>query len=135
MLLHLKRYSILAVIFLISCDYFFPALSSDKIDVIEASSFLKRNKDNKDVVIIDIRSKEAFDKSHLPAAVNMDYDQTTFPAEIEKLDKTKRYIIIDQNGKKSGNTLVLMSELRFEKTHMVIGGYDEWSKQNLPLIY
>lgn len=135
MLLYFKRYSILAVILLSSCDYFFPALSSDKIDVIEASSFLKRHKDDKDVIIIDIRSKEAFDKAHLPGAVNMDYDLTIFPTEMEKLDKTKRYVIIDQNGKKSGNTLVLMYELRFEKPHIVIGGYDEWNKQNLPLSY
>lgn len=130
----LKRYAAIFLVIIASCDYFFPALSSDRIDVKEAYSFLQKHKDE-DVVLLDIRSKELYDKGHLEGAVNMDYDQTAFPVDVEKLNKEKRYIIIDQNGKKSFATLVLFNELRFEKMHAIIGGYDEWNKQNLPLKY
>lgn len=116
-----------------SCDYFFPPLSSDKIDVNEAFSFLKNHKNDENVVILDIRTKEEFDRGHLENAILLDYSQTSFPSEIEKLNKDKRYIIIDSNGRKSMNTLELMKELRIEKSHAVKGGYEEWQKTGLPL--
>lgn len=131
------KYSVFAVLlfafFLQSCEYLLPSLSSDKIDVQEAYGFLKNHKGDEDVVLLDIRSKELFDKGHIEGAVNIDYDQTTFPADVEKLNKEKRYIIIDQKGSKSFATLVLFNELRFDQMHAIIGGYDEWNKQNLPL--
>lgn len=126
---------ILAALNLNGCDYFFPPLSSDKIDVNETYSFLKKHKGDNDIVLLDIRTKEEFDKGHLENAVSMDYSQPGFPAEVEKLERSKRYIIYDTNGKKNMNTLELMKELRFDKAHAVIGGLDEWKKQGLPLNY
>lgn len=135
--MRLKFYFIISVFLsglcLQSCDYFFPPLSSEKVDVNEAYSFVKKHKGNENVVIIDIRSKEEFDKGHVENAVLIDYSQPTFPAEIEKLNRDKRYLIFDSNGKKSLNTIELMKELRFDKAHAVIGGYEEWKKQGLPM--
>jgi rhodanese-related sulfurtransferase len=126
---------IFSLLIVSSCDYFFPPLSSDKIDVNEAFSFLKNHKNDENIVVLDIRSKEEFDRGHLENAILLDYSQTSFPSEIEKLNKDKRYIIIDSNGRKSMNTLELMKELRIEKAHAVKGGYEEWQKTGLPLNY
>lgn len=126
---------LIPALLLSSCDYFFPPLSSDKIDVQEAFTFLKKHKGDENMVILDIRTKDEFDKGHLENAILLDYSQTSFPSEVEKLDKEKRYIIMDSNGKKSMNTLELMKELRIEKAHAIIGGMEEWKKQGLPLNY
>lgn len=131
-LTHILIFSLLLIS---SCDYFFPPLSSDKIDVNEAFTFLKNHKNDDNVVILDIRTKEEFDRGHLENAILLDYSQTSFPSEIEKLNKDKRYIIMDSIGRKSMNTLELMKELRIEKSHAVKGGYEEWKKTGLPFNY
>lgn len=132
--LRLIQIIILVFIFLFSgCEYLFPSLPGEKVTVEEAYSYLKKHKDDKDVVILDVRTKEEFDKSHLQNALNVDFKQTTFPDEIAKLDRTKRYLVYSANDNKSANTLELMKELRFEKMHYIIGGIDLWQKQGFPL--
>ncbi len=130
------KYSLLIFILLFSsCNCLFPELTSEKIDVKDAYSYLKKHKGDEDVALLDIRTKEEYDKGHLENSLLMDYTQTNFPAEIEKLDRDKRYIIYCANGKKSMNTIELMKELRFDKAHSIIGGLDEWKKQGLPMNY
>jgi rhodanese-related sulfurtransferase len=131
----LKICCVIASLVLTSCNYLFPDLTSEKIDVKEAYSFLKKHKGDVDVVLLDLRTKEEFDKLHVEGAVNMDFAQTTFPGEVEKLDKEKRYLLIDLTQRKSLNTLQLMMELRFDKVHVVMGGMEEWTKQGLPVTF
>lgn len=123
----------ISVLTLSSCNYFFPQLASDKITVTEAYNFLNKHKDDKDVVILDLRTKQEYDSLHIQNSVLIDYSNTGFPDEIEKLDKNKTYIIYDKSGSKSRNTYELMKELGFKDIHIIVGGFDEWKKQNLPL--
>jgi len=116
-----------------ACEYFFPSLSGDKITVEEAYNYLKKHQGDENVVLLDVRTKEEYDKTHLQNAVLMDYKQTSFPAEIEKLDKNKTYLIYSGADGRSANTFELMKELRFNNVHYIIGGVDEWQRQNLPL--
>ncbi len=133
-----KFYSLILVQFVLlisvpSCDYFFPPLSGDRITSKEAFEYLKKHSTDKDLVLLDIRKKEEYDRSHIQNAINLDYDQTDFPDKIEKLDKNIRYIIYDDSGKKSLNTLELMLELRFQKIHAIVGGFEQWRKESLPV--
>ncbi|MBZ0203017.1 MAG: rhodanese-like domain-containing protein [Ignavibacteria bacterium] len=124
---------LLALLSVPACDYFFPPLKGDKIPVNEAYNYLKKHSGDKDVVLLDVRTKEEYDRSHLQNAVNIDYSSTDFPDNIEKLDKNLRYIIYENSDKKSSNTFMLMKELRFPNAHYIIGGFDEWKKENLPV--
>jgi rhodanese-related sulfurtransferase len=125
--------SFLLLIDLQGCDYLFPQLKSDKITVEEAASYLNNHKNDPDIVIIDLRSGNDFVKSHIEGALNMDYSQTDFPGRIEKLDKEKRYIIYDITDRNSLKTLELMREVRINKVHMIIGGFNEWIRLGLPV--
>lgn len=124
------------VIFLVifsGCDYFFPPLSGEKLSVEEASNFISKNRDNKDVVLLDIRTKREFDSVKIAGSVNLDYSMPDFPEMVSKLDKEKRYIIIDQNGIKSAMAVELLKEERFLKVHFITGGIENWIKSNLPV--
>ena len=48
-------------------------------------------KDNHNVVIIDARSREAYDIEHIPGAMNFPY-RTMDHETTSKLDKTKTYV-------------------------------------------
>ncbi len=116
------------------CDYFFPPLRSDKVTVEEASTFLNKHKGDPEVIILDIRSKREFDSLKIENSVNLDFSMPDFPGMTEKLDKEKRYIIVDENGKKAAMAFELMKEQRFAKIHYIIGGINEWVKNNLTSI-
>ena len=126
---------VIFAMFLTSCDYFFPPLSSEKIDVNEAFGFIKKHKNNPDVFLIDIRSGDEFDLIHIENFNSMDYSEVGFPSKIEELDKSKRYMIIGGKEWQTLNTMELMTELKFEKVHIIKGGIEEWQRQNLPLKY
>lgn len=110
------------------CDYFFPPLSGDKIPVEEAAKFIQKNSGNPDVILLDIRTKKQYDSVRIENSVNFDFSQTDFPDQISKLDHEKRYIIIDENGRKAAMALELMREQRFPKIHYITGGINEWIK-------
>ena len=110
------------------CDYFFPPLTGDKISVEDAARFLNKNMDNPDVVLIDIRPKNQFDSIRIENSVNIDFTRTDFPEMTAKLDPEKRYILVDETGRKGAMAFELMKEQRFPKVHYIIGGISEWSK-------
>lgn len=115
------------------CDYFFPPLSGDKIPVEEAAKFIQKNSGNPDVILLDIRIKKQYDSVRIENSVNIDFSQTDFPDQISKLDHEKRYIIIDENGRKAAMALELMREQRFPKIHYITGGINEWIKLDMPV--
>ena len=122
-----------AAIIFPACEYLFPSLPGDKVTVEQAYNYIKKNQGDEDMVLLDVRTKEEYDKAHLQNAVLIDYKQVSFPAEIEKLDKNKTYLIYSGDDYRSANAFELMKELRFKNIHYIIGGIDQWRKQNLPL--
>ncbi|MBE2228056.1 MAG: rhodanese-like domain-containing protein [Ignavibacteria bacterium] len=113
-------------IFTVGCDYFFPPLTGEKIEVEEAERFISRNKDNPDIILLDIRPKTQYDSVRIENSINLDFTQTDFPEMITRLDPEKRYILIDDNGRKSAMAFELMKEQRFPKVHYIAGGLTEW---------
>ncbi len=125
---------IISILLFSGCDYLFPPLRLDKITVEEASNFLNKHKGDTKVVLLDIRSKAEYDSINIENSVNIDFTKPDFPDITEKLDKDKRYIIIDDNGIKAAMAFELMKEQRFSKVHYILGGINEWVKNNLPVL-
>ena len=124
---------IISILLLSGCDYLFPPLRVDKITIEEAFNFLNKHKGDTKVVLLDIRTKTEYDSLNIDNSINIDFSKPDFPDITEKLDKEKRYIIIDDNGKKAAMAFELMKEQRFSKVHYMIGGINEWVKNNLPV--
>lgn len=120
--------------FFIGCEYLFPPFSGEKITPLEAYNYISKNSDNPDLIIIDLRTKNEFDSLHIDKAVNLDFSMPDFPVMIEKLNRDKRYILIDNNGVRSAMAIELMKELKFQKVHFIIGGIENWYNEKLPVI-
>ncbi len=116
-----------------SCDYFFPPFSGERIPVEEAYKYISKNAGSKELIIIDVRNAASYSKSHIPGAVNYDYDSTGFPGWIEKLERSKVYIVYSEDESKSFNTIELMLELRFSSVHAIKGGFIQWKEKGLPI--
>lgn len=82
---------------------------------------------DKNAFIIDVRTPEEYNLSHIPNAKNIDfYNPQNFMQEIEKLDKEHSYYIYCRTGARSANSCALMSELGFNNTYNLVGGIVEW---------
>ncbi|MFC2005053.1 rhodanese-like domain-containing protein [Chloroflexota bacterium] len=100
----------------------------------EAFTLIQDNQNNPDFVIIDVRTPEEYAKGHIENAVNIDYSSENFQDEIDKLDRSKTYLIHCQSGRRSAGALNIMKELNFTTIYHIYGGMLEWTSEELPTV-
>lgn len=87
-------------------------------------------------VVIDIRTKEAFDQGHIIDAVNIPQEQ--FLDNIKKIQKyaKKPVIIVCAAGKDSSKIVTkLIKEQDFSRVLQLSGGMHEWITNNFPIVH
>jgi len=82
--------------------------------------------------ILDIRTKAEYDQIHLKDAVNLDFYASDFRSQLDQLDKTRIYFIYCRSGKRSGNAVKIMKQLKFKEVYNLAGGISTDTDQ-LPL--
>ncbi|MDD3458151.1 MAG: rhodanese-like domain-containing protein [Weeksellaceae bacterium] len=82
---------------------------------------------NKDAVVIDVRTIEECRMGMIENAIRLDITQTElFIEEIQKMDKSKDYYLYCAAGGRSGTACAIMYELGFENVFNLIGGFSCW---------
>jgi rhodanese-related sulfurtransferase len=99
-----------------------------------AYSMIQKNKDNKDFVLIDVRTSGEFDEGHIDGAININYNSPYFTKELESLDKMKTYLIYCRTGNRSSDSVEIMVKLGFEKIYRIKGDIVSWKSEDLPLV-
>lgn len=100
----------------------------------KAYALIQDNKDNRDFVIIDVRTPEEYAGGYIEKAINLDYYSPTFRGELNKLDENKKYLIYCQSGHRSGQALDIMEELGFREVYNMGGGIVQWESEGLPTV-
>ncbi len=95
------------------------------VDVKEANAMIAQNKD---LVILDVRTPEETDQGIIPNAIIIDYHNSNFDSEIAKLDKSKPYLVYCRSGGRSVGASNKMIDLGFTDVTNMKGGYTAWSK-------
>ena len=86
------------------------------------------DKKSKKLIIIDVRTKEEFDKGHLKKAQCIDFFDNNFEENIISLDKKVPYLIHCQSGGRSMKAYKLMQSLGFKNVYHLDGGMLAWKK-------
>jgi len=87
--------------------------------------------EDKDSVIIDVRTQDEVDEGKLEDALHIDiFLGQGFVDEVEKLDKSKNYYIYCRSGGRSVQACQVMNQLGFVTTYNMLGGYMEWDALN-----
>ncbi len=87
-----------------------------------------------DHVVLDVRTPEEFAGPHLEGAINLDFYEPTFAAEVAALDPDASYIVYCRSGNRSGQATDLMRDLGFTDVHDVDGGIVAWTEAGLPVV-
>src|SRR5438552_6275991 len=48
---------------------------------------------NKNFVVLDVRTPQEFARSHIPGAINLDYNAADFQKRVADLDRSKTYLV------------------------------------------
>lgn len=99
----------------------------------EAYDIIKNNKSSPDFIILDLRTPEEYQKSHLYQAKLLNYYRNDFQEELLKMDKSKKYLIYCRTGVRSAKTLNLMSNADFIEVYNILGGITQWIREGLPI--
>lgn len=77
-----------------------------------------------DINIIDIRSIEKYNSSHINTSINIPYNNLILYPE-KYLNKNDSYYVYCQHGKTSVKVSILLNKLGYDVIN-VIGGYEAW---------
>ncbi|HLC91236.1 MAG TPA: rhodanese-like domain-containing protein [Candidatus Nanoarchaeia archaeon] len=75
---------------------------------------------DKNIVVIDVRSLEEWEEQHLPKAILVS-NEDDFKEKILPLDKEKQYVLFCRSGHRSHYVAEMMEDLGFEKVVNVKG--------------
>lgn len=136
----MKYAKLMLVLVAVSAIALFSGCSSQQSEVFktispdEAYKLIQENANNPDFIIIDIRTPQEYEAGHIPNAINIDYYSPTFKEELNKLDKSKTYLIYCRTGHRSGTTMPIMKELGFQKVYEIKGGIMAWASKGYPVV-
>jgi rhodanese-related sulfurtransferase len=112
------------------------ALAADihNVSAPEAQTLIQKNQSNPAFVILDVRTPAEYGQGHIAGARLLDYKSARFSAGLERLDKTKTYLVYCRTGNRSGRALQLMKNSGFGKIYHLSAGIMDWASHKLPLV-
>lgn len=99
----------------------------------QAYELIKRNKNNSNFIILDVRTLDEFKKGHLKNSLLIDFYSKNFKEELKRLDKEKIYLIYCRSGRRSKEALGIMKKIKFKEIYNMRGGIIAWRKNNYPI--
>lgn len=82
-----------------------------------------------EAIFIDVRTPEEIGQGMIPGSIHIDFNSSDFEAKLEKLDKSKEYVVYCRSGGRSTKACKKMNELGFTKLNNMVAGYSKWSKK------
>ena len=103
-----------------------------KVAKIDLEQF-DHKRQEKNAVVLDVRTPEEFARGHVPGAVNLDFFDPQFRAKIDKLDRHKTYLVHCAKGVRSRQAASQMQKLDFPSLFDFSGGFEQWKKAGKPI--
>ena len=92
-----------------------------------------RMADDKQNVILDVRTAEEFQAGHIPGAVNLDVTASDFQAKAALLDRNKTYLVHCASGVRSARACDKLNHLDFPNLYNLPAGFRAWAKAGKPV--
>ena len=89
--------------------------------------------ENPSIIILDVRSKKDLIQGRLRNAINIDVTQPEFQEALQKLDKTREYLVYCNLGRRSAQAIQEMEKAGFTKLYHIKEGIVKWKEAGLPI--
>ncbi len=99
------------------------------LDAAKSGKLIKDRAGSKQaIVILDVRTPGEFKSGHLKGAKNIDFRADDFQKKLEKLDRSKPYLVHCRSGGRSTSSLAVFKKLGFREVYHMDGGMIGWKK-------
>lgn len=105
---------------------FFGTTSKVNVIDLDSSTFEKQLKEDKDAVLIDVRTKGEHDEIRIPNSKLIDIMDPLFNDKIDQLDRSKSYYLYCRSGNRSYHAGRAMINKGFTKVYNLEPGIIGW---------
>lgn len=126
----------MAIVFLIlhSCiESNDKATSTSDIELISAQQVHDALNNEDFLQLVDVRTQEEYEVSHLKGAQNICVDNDDFDKKIRSLDKNKPVYVYCKKGSQSAKAAEKLKKMGFTKVYDLDGGIRSWEEKKLEL--
>lgn len=96
------------------------------VENLDAKSFEKKVADDKDAVLLDVRTPMEHQMERIPNSILIDIYNPMFMQEVEKLNKNKSYYVYCRSGNRSFHAGNYMLTVGFDKVYNLQLGIIGW---------
>ena len=102
-------------------------------DSLDANMFQQAIHNNPKAILLDVRTSEEYEKSHIKEAKNMDVKNPNFLQNLDSVDHNTPLLVYCLSGTRSKVAAHKLSEKGFNHVTLLNGGLLAWEKDQLPL--
>lgn len=113
---------------LVVCDAMASGFEVEYVNALQAAQKLEQHPE---IIVLDIRTPEEFEKAHINGAINLDYFSPRFFDSLIQLNKNKKYLLYCRSGGRSRRALSIIEEAGLTNVLHLDGGIKGWIKQGL----
>ncbi|MDD1679813.1 MAG: rhodanese-like domain-containing protein [Methanomicrobiales archaeon] len=99
----------------------------------ELEQILKNHREGSSCIILDVRTPEEYSSGCLARAENINFSDPGFRNTLERLDKTRTYVVYCRHGVRASRVLRMMADLGFHEVYSLQGGIERWRESGLPV--
>ncbi len=110
-------------------DSFYKMVETD-----EGQRMIEKNKNNKEFVLLDVRTKAEYLESHIKGCINHDYYSDDIKEFLKTLDRDKTYLVYCRTQNRSKKATKIMKDLGFKYLYYMNGGMTKWLKEGRPAV-
>lgn len=103
--------------------------AKENIDVEKFDSLIREG-----YQIIDVRTQEEYNEARIENSILIDFYDSDFYSEIDKLDKNGKYIVYCRSGRRSLTAVKYMNSIGIENAFHLAGGIIEWMSKGKPAV-
>ncbi|MBI3575423.1 MAG: rhodanese-like domain-containing protein [Gammaproteobacteria bacterium] len=112
-----------------------------RIHEISIEEFDEMIENHDDVLVMDVREAEEFNRGHIPGALLVPRGilegaaDTNSPMRVDKLcgARTSTIIVCSQNSARGALAADTLQQMGFQKVYLLVDGIDRWEAQGLAL--
>ena len=101
--------------------------TTKKYQDLNAIEFQKQISQDKNAMLLDVRTSDEFSSGHIAGAENFDISDASFSRKLALLDKNKSYYVYCRSGGRSGQACSVMADLGFTKVYNLNRGVLGWN--------
>ncbi|MEK6692765.1 MAG: rhodanese-like domain-containing protein [Nitrospirota bacterium] len=101
-------------------------LSNYKYETISPKEFMNFMNQKTELIIIDTRIKEDFNKGHIRGAINLSYINLKKMNKVLEKEKDKEIFVYSEDGERAKTICEILSSLGFSKIRNIDGGITGW---------